>query len=110
MAAELTYAELLASKGVTLLQPQDIALRRADALTAVEIVRQLPLPIIGGSVYFLRNGCVEFAYAAWSCDPRDGENGKDYITRSCDESRRYIAMFPHRDDVEPVFLLGIYRR
>jgi hypothetical protein len=112
MTTELTYDQLLASRGVSLQQLglADRALRHADALIAVEIVRQLRLPILGGDVYLVCDQRVELAYANWSCNPRDGEDGAYYVTRSCDEARRYIAAFPRQDDAEPIFVLVIYRR
>jgi hypothetical protein len=109
MTAELTYERLLATKGVSLHQLglREIALHRADALTAVEILHQQSIPILGGDVYFVLKDRTEPAYASWHCDPRAGERVVDYIARSCDDARKYIVAFPYRDTVTPVFVIVI---
>jgi hypothetical protein len=109
MTDKPTYLQFLASTGMSLQQLglEDIALQREDALTAVEILQQQSIPILGGDVYFVRDGRAEPAYANWHCDSRTDERPADYLSRSCQDARQYITAFPDRDGVTPVFVLVV---
>lgn len=109
MTDEPSYAQLLASKGVSLQQLglDDIALPRADALIALELLQQQSVPILGGDVYVVRGDRTELAHANWHSDPRADESRADYVARSCQDARTYIAAYPHRDGETPVFVIVV---
>jgi hypothetical protein len=101
------YTTLLESKGIPLamLGVRDIALRRNDALQAVECLRAAEIPILGGDVYFQRNGRIEAAYANWHADPKREEDWNAYLRRSWSSTEDYIRGFPDNKDIEPLFSL-----
>jgi hypothetical protein len=105
------YMELLAAKGVSLraFGIQDVALKREDALFAVELLRHGSIPIMGGDVYFERGAAIELAYANWHTDGRRDEDRANYLTRSWDDATKYITTFPSRADVKPLFSLVVGR-
>jgi hypothetical protein len=101
------YDQWLRAKGVSLqeLGLSEVALGRADALHATELLRGGSVPILGGDVYFMRGESVELAFANWHTDRQPGESWADYVNRSCRHSAKYIEDFPHRPDVTPLFVL-----
>lgn len=106
-----TYQQWLLAKGVSLraLGLAEVALGRADALHAIEILRPLSVPVLGGDVYYVSEGRVEQSFANWHTERQPDESRVDYSNRSCRDSRKYIDGFPHRPDVTPVFVLVVSR-
>jgi hypothetical protein len=102
------YAQLLKTRGVPLreLGIADIALERADALSAVELLQRASIPILGGDVYFRRQNGIEMAYANWHSDPQPEEDRRLFAKRSGFEAAEYIRSFPASDAV-PLFVLVI---
>jgi hypothetical protein len=102
-----TYAQLLATKGVSLgrLGLREVALRREDALGAIRVLRESSVPILGGDVYFEHQGSIEPAYANWYVDRQDAEPRKDFADRSCSKAESYVAGFPKGTDKQPLFVL-----
>lgn len=100
------YEQILAAKGVSLgkLGLREVALRREDALDAIQAFRESSLPILGGDVYFEQQGNVEPAYANWYVDRHDGESREEFADRSCSRAEKYIADFPGTDK-QPLFVL-----
>ena len=100
------YLELISSHGISLrcLGLTEMALCRADAMRAVELLRKTSVPILGGDVYFRKVTGIELAYANWHSDPLDGEDGEAFVKRSCRETEHYIEKFPTTDE-EPIFVL-----
>jgi len=108
MNPEAEYIKLLKTKGVSLNSPglSEIALSRADAIIAVELLRSASIPILGGDVYFKKNKGIESAYANWHTDPMDGEDRGSFVTRSCRDTLNYIENFPPTEAM-PIFVLVI---
>jgi len=108
MSAVYEYAELLKTRGIPLreLGIADIALERADALNAIELLQRASVPVLGGDIYFKRPNGIEHAYANWHSDPQPGENRQRFASRSCFESADYISSFP-TSDAMPLFVLVI---
>ncbi len=104
-----TYEQILASKGVSLgkLGLQDVALRRADALRVIQLLRDSLVPILGGDVYLERTGGIDVGYANWHVDRQNGEDPDEFVTRSCIRAERYVAEFPQRVDEKPLFVLVV---
>lgn len=102
------YQSLLVSKGIPLrgFGVRDIALERVDTLLAVELLRKASIPILGGDVYFTREGVIELAYANWHSDPLPGEDRDLFVSRSCLEAENYVKAFPSSDTL-PLFALVI---
>ena len=96
----------LTQKGIPLrsLGLSDIALERHDALFAIQLLRKVSTPILGGDVYFKRESGIEIAYANWHSDPKTGENVDQFVERSCLETENYIKNFPSSDAL-PLFVL-----
>jgi hypothetical protein len=103
------YLTLLESKGVRIDLPglDEIALKRADALQAVELLRTAAIPILGGDVWYRRRGRFEIAYANWHADPQIGEDSFTYLQRSLSKTAQYVREFPEPADGEPLFVLVI---
>lgn len=101
------YALILATKGVSLdkFGLRERALRRTDALEAIQALRESSIPILGGDVYFEHQENIEPAYANWYVDKQDAELRKDFVERSCSKAETYVANFPKRTDKQPLFVL-----
>ena len=101
------YAELLATKGVSLegLGIAERALRRDDALEAVHALEGSLVSILGGDVYVQRQGAVQPAYANWYADRRDGEPQKEFAVRSWLKAEGYISDYPRKENEQPLFVL-----
>jgi hypothetical protein len=104
-----TFEQLLRAKGVSLLGLglKEVALHRPDALLAAEQLRASSVPILGGDVYLFQGEKVEPAFANWHSDRRPGEEWQAFAERSYRETTEYLEAFPHRPNVEPVFVLVV---
>ena len=104
-----TFEQLLLAKGISLheLGLKEVALSRADALHAVELLRASLVPILGGDVYFIRGQSVEQAFANWHVDRKLGEGWSEFAERSCRQTTKYIESFPHRPEVTSAFVLVV---
>lgn len=107
MKNEQTYGDIIEGRGVSLsmLGLRERALSRADALTAVDLLKAARTPILGGDVYFDRGGAVENAYSNWYVEKRLSESYAEFALRSCIESRAYISTFPGSPDATLLFVL-----
>jgi hypothetical protein len=105
------FSELLASRGVVLAEMgvRDIGLLRDDALLAVELLRKAEIPILGGDVWYRRNGRFELAFANWYTDPDTMEDQRAYSQRSCSATEQYIREFLKPAEAELLFVLVIGR-
>lgn len=108
MNSETEYHKLLESRGVSLQSSglTEIGLSRANALLAIDLLRSASIPILGGDVYLKKEAFIESAYANWHSDPREGEDRRDFVSRSCFETKNYIENFPSTEAM-PVFVLVI---
>jgi hypothetical protein len=111
MRVSAEYNELLVSRGVSLaeMNVRDIGLFRDDALLAIDLLREAEIPILGGDVWYRRNGRFEPAYANWHTDPNPTEDQRTYSQRSCKTAEQYVRGFPEQAVVEPLFVLVIRR-
>jgi len=106
------YSELLNEKGVPLLALglDDVALDRYAALQAVDLLRASSRSILGGDVFFEKEGKLEVAYANWHTDKDVAGASADHVNRSCDESRNYIESFPNRSGATPLFVIVVSKK
>lgn len=110
MTIPTKYKGLLDLNGISLSKDfgiDDVALRKDDALVAIDILEASGVSILGGDVFFYKCGSVELAYANWFTEERYGESPDMYVARSCLESRRYIKDFRASNGMEPIFVLVI---
>ena len=108
MNPETEYRKLIETRGISLqsLGLAELALSRADAILAVELLRGASIPILGGDVYFKNVTGIESEGDNWHSDPREGEERDSFVTRSCLETLSYIENFPSTGAV-PIFVLVI---
>lgn len=108
MKPESEYKKLIESRGISLRSfgIADIALSRADAIYAVELLGNASIPILGGDVYFKKDTGIELAYANWHSDPFSGEDRHSFAARSCIETLNYIKSFPATEET-PIFAFTI---
>ena len=101
------YDHLLKSKGISLLPlgASDIALKRDDALQAVEFLRPDEIPILGGDVWLRHGVRIEPAYANWHNEPKQEDDRLTYLRRSWETTEKYIKAFPRDVNSEPLFSL-----
>ncbi|WP_164689477.1 Imm40 family immunity protein [Herpetosiphon llansteffanensis] len=108
IAALNPYASLLQAKGTPLndLMINEIGLQRADALHAIELIRAMQKPILGGDIYRQTNDQIDPTYDNWSIDA--GPSHSVDAQRSCDISRSYIERYPnpHNQMLLFVFVLS----
>jgi hypothetical protein len=100
----IEYIDLLRSRGLRVLDPSpEIALHRADALEAAEMLRRGAIAILGGDVYHKDGAELRAAYDNWSLDQNAGETPKDYAVKSCLHTLDYVRSYPETK-LEPVFV------
>ena len=101
------YAKLLASRGVSLglLGLTEVALRRDDALNAIELLASANVPVLGGDVYIERQDRIEVGLSNWYTDRQDGESPDAFASRSWDKSRAYISNFSEPPDGKALYVL-----
>ena len=102
---------LLQNNGIPLddLGLREVALKRNDALAAVDLLRKASRSISGGDVYFKHGNKIEIAYANWHSDPKADENPEQFMQRSCFETKDYIEKFPDSESL-PLFVLVSYNK
>jgi hypothetical protein len=100
------YRRFLETRGVALdaLGLAEGALRREDALFAVDLVEAEGGTILGGDVYVEHDG-VESAHANWYSERRDDEPSESFAARSRAESRSYITKYPDPPEGQALFVL-----
>jgi hypothetical protein len=97
--------ELLVNRGIPVPGTDERALCRDDALRCVSLSLQGATPILGGDVYYLRDAGLEPAYANWHTDRFADESQVEFLERTCESARRYIAAFPEHPGNQPVFVI-----
>ncbi|MBM7846333.1 Imm40 family immunity protein [Herpetosiphon giganteus] len=102
------YASLLQAKGtpLTALMINEIGLQRADALHAIELIRAMHKPILGGDVYRQTNHQIDPTYDNWSIDA--GLSHSVDAQHSWEAARNYIERYsnPKNETLLFVFVLG----
>lgn len=70
-----SYLGLLASRGISLVSSglTEVALDRAAALSAIDLLASANVPILGGDVYIERQGRIEIGFSNWYTDRQDSE-------------------------------------
>jgi hypothetical protein len=68
------------------------ALGRDAALTALEQLRTLGVPVLGGDVYTVRGDDVELSYDSWYCN-QDGKADREFVEQSIAKASNYIGNY-----------------
>jgi len=108
MKKSIEFEELLKRLGVSLQNPgvSEVGLARADALRAVELLRDAKIAILGGDVYLRQQDRVRPWFPNnWTVNPSLGEDRHAYLRRSWERAEAYIKEFPHPVDGEPLFVI-----
>lgn len=98
------YSELVKDRGVQLKDKTgtlDWALKREDALAALQLLRQEARAVLGGDVVLEKDGKFYFIFhdrvqGTWHIDQRDNESAESYIARSIRETEDYIESYPEK--------------
>jgi hypothetical protein len=103
------YGSFLIQNGIPLrnLSIEELALRRADAISAIALINNANAPILGGDVYFSKNHINKPAYANWYSEFRLGEDIRQFSNRSCLEALKFINAFPDSTEGETLFVLVV---
>jgi len=110
MKTSSRYQSLSDKHGITLLEDfgiADIALKREDALLAIDFLREDGIPILGGDVFFEVGSTLELAYANWFTERRAGEDLDAFVKRTCSETLDYITGFPPKIGATPLFVFVV---
>lgn len=73
------------------------ALEKGAALSALDKLEELQVPVLGGDVCELINGVIQYNYDNWYCEQMEGESKSDFITRSIDKAEEYIKNYSSKD-------------
>ena len=107
MSESSTWRLFLERRGVSLetLGLADRALGREDVLQAVDLVESEGGALLGGDVFVDDGEGIKLGYANWYSERRDDEAIESFVTRSCSESRSYIARYPNPVQGRVLFVL-----
>jgi len=81
------------------------ALKRDQALNAIEELKALGIPILGGDVYHDINGIIIPNYDNWYCEQKPDESIVDFVTRSLNKAKMYIESYPIQKGIKFFFVL-----
>ncbi|MEO6907431.1 MAG: Imm40 family immunity protein [Abditibacteriaceae bacterium] len=100
---------LLTEQGYSLsaIGASGFALKRNDALKLISLLEEIPTAILGGDVYFLKEGQLEVSYDNWYCNKLPDENYLNYVNRTHIIARNYIKNYRLMLDVTPIFDMTI---
>src|SRR5438552_6080379 len=95
-----SYRVLEQTKGRSLSEigSKGFALRRTDALQAIDLLRGSSSGILGGDVLKVTNGRLGYTYDNWSVKRIPNEDVRDFLARSITESAAYIRKYPDLED------------
>ena len=76
---------------------RNFALRRTDALNALDQLEVLGIPVAGGDVFVDQCGRLKMNYDNWFCNSIPGESHSEYARRSIARARDYIQRYQVSD-------------
>ncbi len=87
---------------------EDVGYVKEEALLLIDFLHAEVIPILGGEVYFLKDGQVEsYQYEGWSCDRMEHENLSNYSHRSYLEAKDFITNYKTKENI-PLFCITYY--
>ena len=81
------------------------ALKKSEALDALEKLLELQVPILGGDVYENVEGIIQPNCDNWYCDQLTEESKDDYVNRSIKETIDYIERYDTKGFRKTFFVL-----
>lgn len=103
------YAHLVSTHGIPLSTvntgSQEIAFPRVIAVQALNCLQGSPIAVAGGDVLKISGGRLEYVYANWYCNRKEGEPAQEYAGRSQRHASEYISKFVALGGYEPLFVL-----
>ncbi|MFL5811571.1 MAG: Imm40 family immunity protein [Flavisolibacter sp.] len=81
------------------------ALTKSQVMLAIERLRSLEIPILGGDVYEIINGVLQSNYDNWYCDALPDETQKNFVRRSINKAISFIETYKPQDPIEVFFVL-----
>ena len=81
------------------------ALKRPEALKALEELLELEVPVLGGDVYEEIEGSIRPNYDSWHCDKLPKESNHEFVVRSIGQARSYIQKYNVNDYKKVLFVL-----
>ena len=86
---------ILCKEGIPLshIDVNNWALKRKDALIAIENLKKNNIAVLGGDIYAVYNGVIESTHDNWYCDRESGEVASDFILRSASIATNYINKY-----------------
>ena len=87
---------------------EDVGYVKEEALLLLDFLHAEVLPVLGGEVFFLKDGHVEFSqyvYEGWSCDRMEHETLSDYVHRSYLKAKDFITHYKAKENI-PLFCIA----
>jgi hypothetical protein len=69
------------------------ALKKSDALVALEKFAASNISILGGDVYEIINQSIQSNYDSWHCDRMPNESRNDFLKRSIEKAKIYMEQY-----------------
>jgi hypothetical protein len=95
------------SKGMYLntLGVENWGLTRDQALFALNQLRELNVPVLGGDVCEIINDIIRYNYDNWYCEQNLDESNLSFVVRSIDIARDYLENYHCKNDINCLFVL-----
>lgn len=81
------------------------ALEKKLALETLNKFGKMQVPILGGDVYEIKDGNINYSNDNWYCDQMVGESSSDFTLRSIRKAKEYIENYPGDSTNEFLFVL-----
>ncbi len=96
------YHLFLKNNGISLIDQgfNETVLNKKKSLSAIEILRELKIPILGGDIYRLRltDNEIVCTFDSWYCQRDEYNSYDEYLKYSWDISYKYITAYNDNED------------
>lgn len=94
------YQQFIKERGMPLketLGVNEVAFNRNDALSLLEIMKELKMPVLGGDVIIVDDqGAVSYTHDNWHYDRISNDTHEAYVINSIAKAEGYIRQFPEQ--------------
>lgn len=80
-------------------------LTKENCLKAINKLRELSIPILGGDVMKLENKQWVYTYDNWYCDKLPNESNENFASRSNQLASDYVKNYSSQKDIKILFVL-----